>query len=83
MPWFDPNDQYQKGGHYIIDAYSGFKVRGYFAEPDWRGLMTENPDVRNAQDLMRGRKPEPMSIGPSPEPPSSFIGPTDASVDDF
>lgn len=56
-----------------IDDYSGFKVHLDTLKKDWQGLLTQQPDIRNPQDFVRGIKDDQSLPYSRPEPPDQFI----------
>ena len=82
MPWDDPNDTYRKGGWWVIDYFTGFKVRNWDTKKQWNGVVTADPDKRNPQETLRGVKARRTTPNPSPEPPTdTFLETNEISRD--
>lgn len=56
-----------------IDDYTGFKVPHESLRKDWQGLFTQDPDVRNPQDFLRGIKDNMTLPNPRPEVANQFV----------
>lgn len=69
---------YKRGDFWRIDDNSGFKVRSSRTAKQWGGFITTDPDIRNPQDFVRGRKDYQNVPEPRPEVSGVFIGPTAA-----
>lgn len=66
---------YRSGDFWRIDDNSGFKVRASATSHQWDGLITTDPDIRNPQDFVRGRKDRQIVPDPRPEGVDNIIGP--------
>lgn len=56
-----------------IDDYTGFKVHLDTLQKDWQGLRTQDPDIRNPQDFVRGVKDNSSLPFARPEAPDTFV----------
>jgi hypothetical protein len=66
---------YRPGDFWRIDDNTGFRVRSSRTSRQWDGLITADPDERNPQDFVRGRRDQESVPDPRPEPAIVTIGP--------
>lgn len=66
---------YRRGDFWRIDDITGTKVRASQTVRQWDGLITTDPDERNPQDFVRGRKDNQNVPDPRPEGVDTFLGP--------
>lgn len=48
-------DTSRRGGHYVIDDRTGFKVWASDISVEWTGLRVADKDQRHPQDFVRGK----------------------------
>jgi hypothetical protein len=63
-----------RGDFWRIDDETGFKVRASNTARQWDNRIVRDPDQRNPQDYVRGRKDRQTVIDARPEPADVFVG---------
>lgn len=81
-------DDYRPGDYYIIDDWTGFKIRASESVKTHDGLRVHRDSVGeetmpHPQDRVRARADRQIVRDARPEPPDVFLDPGDVTADDL
>ena len=66
-------DEYKHGDNNVIDDNTGFKIKASKLKRQWDGYWSEDPDIRNEQDFVKGKADRQVVSLSRPEQEDRFI----------